>query len=158
VPDTSIKGYDWIKASQIQWYRNQSARFTQKNKGMALPSLAFFHIPIPEFEYISHLKTTVGNILEKVCAPSFNSGLFTSFAEMRDVLGIFVGHDHNNDFTGAAYNTCFGYGRKTGYNAPYREVLERGARVIVLYENDKKLDTYISAMSGKYFNYSFQRH
>lgn len=156
-PDTLIKGYDWIKNSQIQWYRNQSASFTKANNGNALPSLAFFHIPTPEFEYVRHLSSTVGNVGESVCAPYFNSGLFTSFVEMRDVLGIFVGHDHNDDFTGTAANICLGYGRKTGYNAAYHEILERGGKVIELYENDKKLDTYIRTLSGKYFDYTFKR-
>lgn len=157
LPDTLIKGYDWIRNSQIQWYRNQSATYTKANKNNALPSLAFFHIPTPEFEYVRNLKTTVGNITEPVCAPYFNSGLFTAFVEMRDIMGIFVGHDHNDDFTGTVANICLGYGRKTGYNAAYEEILERGARVIVLNENDKKFDTYIITLAGKYFNYNFER-
>jgi 3',5'-cyclic AMP phosphodiesterase CpdA len=156
-PDTLVKGYDWIKNNQIQWYRAQSASFTKSNNGKALPSLAFFHIPLPEYEYVRLLKTTVGNISEPVCAPYFNSGLFTSFIEMRDVLGIFVGHDHNDDFVGTTANICFGYGRKTGYNAAYEEILERGARVIELYENDKKFDTHIRTLSGSSLNYSFKR-
>ena len=76
---------------------------------------------------------------------------------MRDVLGIFVGHDHNDDFVGTTANICFGYGRKTGYNAAYEEILERGARVIELYENDKKFDTHIRTLSGSSLNYSFKR-
>jgi predicted MPP superfamily phosphohydrolase len=155
--DTTIKGYDWVRNSQIQWYRNKSADFTRTNNGKSLPSLAFFHIPIPEFEYVRKLKTTVGDTSEMVCSPYFNSGLFTSFVEMSDVLGIFVGHDHNDDFTGTAANICFGYGRKTGYNAAYTEILERGARVIDLWENDKRLDTHIRTLSGAYFEYSFKR-
>jgi len=156
-PDTIIKGYDWIKNSQIQWYRKQSATFTKANNNIALPSLAFFHIPTPEFEYVRHLKATVGNGSESIGAPYFNSGLFTSFVEMRDVLGVFVGHDHNDDFVGVAANICLGYGRKTGYNAAYKEILERGARVIILDENDKKFETYITTLSGTYFKYHFER-
>jgi predicted MPP superfamily phosphohydrolase len=157
VPDTLIKGYDWIRNSQIQWYRNQSTLFTKANNGKALPSLAFFHIPTPEFEYVRLLKTAIGNKSEKVCSPNLNSGLFTSFVEMRDVLGVFVGHDHNNDFVGTIANICLGYGRKTGYNSAYEEILERGARVIELYENDKKFDTHIRTLSGGYLNYCFKR-
>lgn len=155
--DSTLNGYDWIKHSQIQWYRNQSAGYTFANNMKPLPSLAFFHIPIPEFEYVRGLKTTVGNKSEEVCSPYFNSGLFTSFLEMGDVLGVFVGHDHNDDFTGTLANICLGYGRKTGYNSAYHEILERGARVIELYENDKKFDTYIRTLSGKYFEYSFKQ-
>jgi len=156
-PDTLIKGYDWIKFSQIQWYRRQSMAYTKANHGQALPAISFFHIPLPEFEQVRNMKTTMGSTVEEVCAPYYNSGLFTSFVEMRDVLGIFVGHDHNDDFTGVYANVCFGYGRKTGYNPAYKEVLERGARVVVLYENEKKLNTYIRTCSGKYSDYSFER-
>ena len=156
-PDTMmIKGYDWIKNSQIQWFRKQSASYSRSNK-RTLPSLAFFHIPLPEFEYVRTLKTTVGDTLEVVCSPILNSGLFASFIEMKDVIGAFVGHDHNNDFVGVNANICLGFGQKTGYAAAYEEKLERGARVIELYENEKKFDTYIRTLSGKYFEYTFKR-
>ncbi|MDP4206942.1 MAG: metallophosphoesterase family protein [Bacteroidota bacterium] len=153
---TMVKGYDWIKNDQIQWYRNQSAKYSAENNA-PLPSLAFFHIPTPEFEYVRNQKTTLGNTSEGVCSPYLNSGLFTAFVEMKDVLGVFVGHDHNDDFVGVAANICLGYGRKTGYNSAYKEILERGARVFELYENDKKFDTYIRTLSGKYFEYTFNR-
>jgi predicted phosphodiesterase len=156
-PDTLVKGYSWIKFSQIQWYRRQSAAYTKINNHVALPALSFFHIPLPEFEWVRNHKTTLGSKEEEVCSPYFNSGLFTSFIEMRDVLGVFVGHDHNDDFIGSDANICLGYGRKTGYNSAYAEILERGARVIELYENEKKFDTYIRTLSGKYLDYTFER-
>ena len=92
-----------------------------------------------------------------VHSPSINSGLFTSFLEMRDVCGVFVGHDHNNDFAGVLDNICLGYGRKTGFNAPYPEILEKGARVIQLYENDKKFNTFIRTRSGRYLDFTFDQ-
>jgi hypothetical protein len=156
-PDTLVKRYDWIKFSQIQWYRSQSEAFTRMNNHVALPALSFFHIPLPEFEWVRDLKTTLGSKEEEVCAPYYNSGLFTSFIEMRDVLGVFVGHDHNDDFVGCTGNICLGYGRKTGYNSAYSEILERGARVIELYENEKKFDTHIRTLSGRCLDYSFVR-
>ena len=39
-----IKGYDWIKADQVEWYRKESAAFTARNGGKPLPAMAFFHI------------------------------------------------------------------------------------------------------------------
>jgi len=151
-----VKGYDWVKNDQIQWYRKQSAAYTKAN-GKALSSLAFFHIPTPEFEYVRNQETTVGNRSEMVGSPSLNSGLFSAFVEMKDVLGVFVGHDHNDDFVGTVANICLGFGRKTGYAPAYKEILDRGARVFELYENDKKFDTYIRTLSGKYFEYTFKR-
>ena len=109
--DTIMGTYDWIKNDQIQWYRKKSAAYTAK-QGTVVSALAFFHIPLPEYEYVRNQKSTLGSIEESVCSPSMNSGLFCSFVEMGDVLGVFVGHDHNNDFVGTAANICLGYGRK----------------------------------------------
>jgi len=146
--------YDWIKFSQIQWYRNQSEAYARK-EGKTVPALAFFHIPLPEFEYVRNQKTTMGSTVEQVCSPMINSGLFSSFIEKGDVLGVFVGHDHNDDFVGSLANICLGYGRKTGYASAYEEVLKRGARVIELYENEKKFDTHIRTIAGTTLDYTF---
>lgn len=154
--DTIMGTYDWIKNDQIQWYRKQSKVYADK-QGKVISALAFFHIPLPEYEYVRNQKSTLGSIEELVCSPSINSGLFSSFVEMGDVLGVFVGHDHNNDFVGTAANICLGYGRKTGYASAYHEILERGARVIELYENEKKFDTHIRTLSGNCLEYSFLR-
>jgi len=155
--DTLVSYYDWIHNDQIQWYRKQSAQYTRMN-GRPLPSLAFFHIPLPEFSLIGHLKSTVGTMGEKrVGAPRINSGLFASFIEMKDICGVFVGHDHNNDFAGVLDNICLAYGRKTGFNAPYHEILEKGARVIKLYDDGKKFDSYIVTRSGHYLDFTFDQ-
>lgn len=154
--DSTLGYYDWIKNDQIQWYRKQSMAYARK-EGKPVSALAFFHIPLPEYEYVRNQKSTLGSIEESVCSPSINSGLFSSFVEMGDVLGVFVGHDHNDDFVGTAANICLGYGRKTGYASAYHEILERGARIIELYENEKKFDTHIRTLTGSSLEYSFSR-
>ena len=152
--DTTLGVYDWIKNDQIQWYRNQSMAYARE-AGKIVPALAFFHIPFPEFEQVRKQKTVVGSTEEQVCSPLINSGLFSSFVEMGDVFGVFVGHDHNNDYVGPLAGICLGYGRKTGYASAYHEILPRGARIIELYENEKKFDTHIRTLSGTLLNYSF---
>lgn len=146
--------YDWIKNDQIQWYRKQSAVYTRK-QGKAVSALAFFHIPLPEFEQARNQQTVTGSTEEQVCSPSVNSGLFSSFIEMDDVIGVFVGHDHNNDYVGSLADISLGYGRKTGYTSAYHEILERGARVIELHENEKKFYTHIRTLSGTCLDCSF---
>lgn len=47
LPD--VKGYDWLTFDQVNWYRGQSAAYTARNGGKPLPALAFFHIPLPEY-------------------------------------------------------------------------------------------------------------
>lgn len=154
--DSTLGYYDWIKNDQIQWYRKQSTAYTRK-AGKPAAALAFFHIPLPEFETIRNQKSTVGNIFEPAASPRINSGLFASFIEMGDVMGAFVGHDHNDDYVGSLSGICLGYGRKTGYASAYHEVLKRGARIIELDEDGKQFTTYIRTLDGTLLNYTFIR-
>lgn len=133
--------YDWIHYDQIHWYRQQSQTHTLRNNGKPLPALAFFHIPLPEYNNIIGKETTVGIQGEKVCSPQLNSGLLFSIVEMGDVMGTFVGHDHNNDYIGVEQGIALAYGRKTGRDT-YGS-LELGARIIVLHENEFRFDTWI---------------
>ncbi len=154
--DSTLGSYDWIKNSQIQWYRSKSARITKKNR-YPVSSIAFFHIPLQEYEFVRNQQQTTGNKSETVCSSFYNSGLFTSFVENGDVSGVFVGHDHNNDFAGVLAKICLAYGRKTGYNSAYKEILERGSRVIELVENENKFSTYIRTLSGISFFITHKR-
>ena len=36
--------------------------------------------------------------MEKACAPKLNTGMFAAMKEAGDVMGVFVGHDHDNDY------------------------------------------------------------
>lgn len=152
--DTTLGYYDWIKNDQIQWYRKQSEAYSHK-QGKQIAALAFFHIPLPEFELVRNQKNVSGSVVESVCSPLINSGLFSSFVEMGDVMGVFVGHDHNNDYVGELAGISLGYGRKTGYASAYHEILPRGARVIELSENERRFDTHIRTLKGKLLDYSF---
>lgn len=155
--DSSFGYYDWIKYDQIEWYRKTSDQFTTRNKHI-LPSLAFFHIPLPEYETARWGRREFGEKREGVCAPSVNTGLFSSFIEKRDVIGAFVGHDHNNDYMiDLDGNIALAYGRKTGYPAAYNESLSRGARIISLHEHEANFDSYIRDLEGTYFHYMFEQ-
>lgn len=139
--------YDWIHFDQIAWYRQTSARFTKENGGNPLPALAFFHIALPEYDAIPNNGTMLGEKNEGSGASKINSGLFASFIEMGDVMGAFVGHDHDNDFIGTHYQIALAYGRVTGTDA-YGD-LERGMRVIELKENERSFDTWVRTPSKK---------
>ncbi|HVU94200.1 MAG TPA: metallophosphoesterase family protein [Puia sp.] len=133
--------YDWIRMDQIQWYRNTSQAFTHANHDKALPALAFFHIPLPEFKDIIGNPTTVGFQGETVCSPDVNSGLFASFIDMKDVMGVFCGHDHNNNYIGCRMNIALSYGCVTGREC--YGITDRGARIIELTEGQRKFDTWL---------------
>lgn len=136
----SVGGYEWIHPDQVHWYCSESKKLAQKN-GSALPGLAFFHIPIPEYEQVWQEGKSIGNKGEEVCCPKLNSGLFTAMLEQGDVMGTFAGHDHDNDYVGELHGIRLCYGRATGFNT-YGE-LERGARIITLFEGKREFDTRI---------------
>ncbi|BBI30849.1 metallophosphoesterase family protein [Cohnella abietis] len=138
-PD-SIGGYAWIHPDQIHWYADQSRQVTGKNEG-PLPGLAFLHIPLPEYDAVWQFGTMAGRKGEEVCCPKINSGLFAAFLEAGDVMGVFAGHDHDNDYVGVLHGISLVYGRVTGYNT-YGE-LQRGARVITLHEGKREFQSWI---------------
>lgn len=139
-----LRTYDWIRPSQVDWYVRSSfemeARF-----GASVPGLMFFHIPLPEFDLMWENRENHGVVGEKnedVAAGAFNGGLFGAVQDRGDVVGIFVGHDHVNDFVGNYFGVWLGYSANTGYGTygldghdPDRM---RGARVLIVHEDDPR--------------------
>ena len=144
-----IGGYQWISHNQITWYRQRSTVNKQKNGGKPVPSLAFLHIPLPEFNYATDNTQCpmYGSRLEKAYSPSLNSGMFASIKEMGDIMGVFCGHDHDNDYAVSYFNVLLAHGRFSGGNTEYNH-LKSGARVIVLKEGKCEFDTWIREVGG----------
>ena len=141
-----IKGYDYIKFDQIEWYRDNSMEYTKQNDGKPIPSLAFFHIPLPEYNQAASDENAIliGTRKEKACAPDLNSGLFASIKELGDVQATFVGHDHDNDYAVYWKNILLVYGRFTGGNTEYNNLAGgNGARIIELTEGQKGFKSWI---------------
>ena len=72
-----IKGYGWVKHDQVQWYIDESKKYTEANGGTPLPALSFFHIPLPEFHEAVKNEGSfmLGTRKEKACSPEINTGL-----------------------------------------------------------------------------------
>ncbi len=146
--------YDWIGYNQIEWYRKYSQFFTDKNGGEPLPSLAYFHIPLPEYKKLVYTNSYYGMSEEGgVSSADINSGFFASAIEMNDVMATFVGHDHNNSFIGQLNGIALAFGRVSGLNAYGK--LERGARIVSLYEGKHQFDTWIRTYNGQQETYYF---
>lgn len=82
-----LPGYDWLKEGQIEWIKSQ--------KSTAPLSMAFFHIPLPEYTHTQSGAT--GNYKEPVTAPKYNTGARDVLQDM-GVSVVSVGHDHCNDY------------------------------------------------------------
>lgn len=154
-PMKQIKGYDWIKNDQVVWYTKTSADYTARNGGKPLPSLAFFHIPVPEYNEAAQAEDAllIGTRKEKACAPLINTGLYAAMLNAGDVMATFVGHDHVNDYVVNWKGILLCYGRFTGGNTVYNDIPGgNGARVIELTEGERGFKTWIRLRSGKIIN------
>ena len=154
-PMKQVKGYGWIKHDQVQWYINESKKYTEANGGTPLPALSFFHIPLPEYhEAVKHEGAfMIGTRKETACAPEINTGLFAAMLEAGDVLGVFVGHDHVNDYAVSWKGIMLCYGRFTGGKTVYHDMPGgNGARVIELTEGTRQFRSWIRLKDGKVIN------
>lgn len=150
-------GYSGINANQLEWYR--SVRDSYESP---LPSLAFQHIPTPEYfdvikpvrrftkgavraygdhknEYYtldphnSGLRDFMG---ESPAAPYENSGEIDAFLEKGEMLGLYVGHDHINSFVAKYKGIDLGYTQGAGFNV-YGPGYNRGVRIFNIEECGK---------------------
>ncbi|MEG1648494.1 MAG: metallophosphoesterase family protein [Rikenellaceae bacterium] len=152
----SVKGYDHIKPDQVAWYNAQSARYKQLHGGIAIPSVAFFHIPLPEYtEAYNTSSQRSGTKGEPECSPKINTGLFSNMLINGDVYAIAVGHDHNNDYTATLHGITLCYGRFAGNGSVYG-YLKNGARVFILDEGQKSFETYITTGGEKLYDMSIK--
>jgi 3',5'-cyclic AMP phosphodiesterase CpdA len=143
----SIGGYDYIKENQIHWYKKMIVDFE-----VVVPSfsaLVFMHIALPEYNEVWDFETCYGEKREEVCCPRINSGLFAGMQEVGHTKGVFVGHDHVNDYMGSLYGITLAYGRATGYNTYGQDDYRKGARIIQLdVNNTESFETYIRLEDG----------
>ncbi|WP_430185162.1 metallophosphoesterase family protein [Paenibacillus lautus] len=151
-PIEAVGGYDWIRRDQIEWYVSESRQLAERNGGAPLPALAFFHIPLPEYDEVWKTKVCEGHCSEWISSPKVNSGLFAAMVEMGDVMGTFVGHDHSNDYCGTLHGIRLCYGRSTRYvsyvDGVRKDKFPTGARVIRLKAGERQFETWIRQSDG----------
>lgn len=148
-------GYSGLNPEQIEWYRN-----VRDSYETPLPSLAFQHIPTPEFfEVIKPVKRfTKGAVRaygdhkneffildphnsgladfmgESPATPYTNSGEIDAFLEKGEMIGVYAGHDHNNSFVANYKGIDLGYSQGAGFNV-YGPGFKRGVRIFDIEEN-----------------------
>ncbi|MDR0609791.1 MAG: metallophosphoesterase family protein [Planctomycetaceae bacterium] len=150
--------YNALRSDHVQWYREQSNAYTKQNGGNPVPALAFFHIPVNEFSEMIHFKkrdqnkTIIhGKRQEDECTGAINGGMFLTMRECGDTMGIFVGHDHVNDYIGMWYGIVLAYGRWSGTKTTYgSDKMIHGSRIIELTKNTgRSFKTWIRQRDGK---------
>lgn len=129
-------GYDCIHTNQIEWYKQAVSFVTEQNHGKTVPSLAFFHIPVPEFEDArisleNGESTGFGIFREKVSPGSTNTGFFSAAKELGSTKVIVCGHEHINNCNINYQGIQLVYGLKSSRFSYYNEDL-LGATIIAL--------------------------
>ncbi|KAJ5388387.1 hypothetical protein N7509_010928 [Penicillium cosmopolitanum] len=79
--ERQFRGYDWIKPSQIRWFKNTAQSLKKKHREYSHihMNVAFIHIPLPE--YRSTDRYWRGQWKEAPTAPGFNSGFKNALEE-----------------------------------------------------------------------------
>lgn len=150
--------YDCVNPDQIEWYK-ETSKAVEAQEGKKIPGLAFQHIIVgdvydalffespvdlgvltPKFNgkiysFLPKTNNFTGFLFEFPCPGYYNYGQFDAMVERGDILGIFSGHDHINNFeteldgikiintAGATFNS---YGKE----------MTRGMRMITVKESD----------------------
>lgn len=161
-------GYAYVQTDQIKWYEQTGNALKAQNGGVAVPSILFQHITVPEaydllepvllpgkgrvkghdihsnrYWKIKDPANTTGALREGPCPPNINNGQFESWVNQGDVLGAVFGHDHINDFTGSVQGIQLMHTRAVGFKT-YTDGVSQGVRLITLDEND--LNNYTTEM------------
>ncbi len=116
-------GYDCVHEDQIEWYKDTSKNL-EAQEGKKIPGLAFQHIVVGEaydalfyetsndvdlgvltpkyngktYTFFPRTNNFTGFLLEFPCPGYYNYGQFDAMVERGDILGIFSGHDHINNY------------------------------------------------------------
>lgn len=159
--DTTLDGkgcYDWFSPAQVQWLKDKCQARTAAD-GSVAQSLAFFHIPLREYidAWADHedpregswsSAKTLGIRGECICCAELNTGMFAAMKESGSVVGMSVGHDHDNDFAAAYHGIAMCYGRYSGANTVTNH-LPGGARIFLMREGVKGFESWIREDSGR---------
>lgn len=107
-----------INEKQIEWFRSLSSL-------PKVPTLAFYHMPLPEYQTAIDANVTIsGGYHEHICADKPTTSVFPALKEGSVIAG-FCGHDHTNDFCAEwqgiqlCYEGSPGYGAYGNANLPY---------------------------------------
>ncbi len=149
--DSNFDTYDWIHHDQIQWYQETSEACRQAYQ-KTLPACMFFHIPLPEINLHFAQGEVTGVEQENPCPSLINGGLWAALRENKDVIAVFNGHDHINDFIANLGGLWMGYVRGISYHTYGKEGYAKGARVIQMHAGSSLVDTWLRLEDGEAIN------
>lgn len=140
--------YAGVDSAQVAWYERRSEEL-ELQCGRKVPALLFLHIPLNEYaEAFDNDPKAVGFRLEPECPGRDNHGLFDALVHRGEVMGVFAGHDHANNYIARKEGIALGYGRYSGGFAEYQELLS-GARLFELRQDRPGFVTWERLANGR---------
>lgn len=153
-------GYDCVNENQIEWYKAKSKDAETANGGKKVPAFAFQHIVVGDvYDALFH-ETSVdlgvltpsyngkrysffpklenieeGFLFEFPCPGYYNYGQFDAMVARGDMLAVFSGHDHINNYTTELDGIKIINTAGATYNS-YGNEFTRGVRMITVNEDD----------------------
>lgn len=124
-PETGMDdGYDCFHENQIQWYADtvkSIAKQVNGDESRVVPSLAFFHIPMREYETAykearANGAVLDGSKLEQVYCSNHDDEMFETMKRLSSTKGCFAGHDHMNNYTVDYQGIRLAYGYSCDHN------------------------------------------
>ncbi len=119
-----------LQPKEQRWVRDTAAALKPFGDPPPL-RLAFFHIPVKQYEDIWNNKAASGVMGETVCLEK-DDGSALPALKAAGIKACFCGHDHRNDYAGVADGVELVYGRATGAGGYGAEVLRKGGKLITV--------------------------
>lgn len=137
IESTNNKKDDYIKDSQIQWYKETVSNINTIANG-TVKSVIFSHIPLVEFDaaYEKAMKGDAeaellyGNKFEAVSASGHNNGFFDVIQDFGSTQAFISGHDHVNNYAVKYKGIVLAYNQNSGYSS-YNVVTKKQSDTLI---------------------------
>ena len=159
---------DKMLDGQIEWYKSTSNSLKAANGGVAVPSVVFQHVPVPQiYDLLTEVDkstpgakpgtddhsgkyyvpnnslVTSGELGEGPCTLVNDQQEFAAWQQQGDVMAAVFGHDHSNDFCGNLQGIDLMYESSVGFYM-YGNGYRHGVRVMEF--NEKNVHNYQTRM------------
>ncbi len=130
------KHADGIIQNQIDWY-NWVGDGIKKTNNSRIPSMAFFHIPLKQYEGLTEFE--IGEDAEKAHIRNSDFGFFNTFKQSGGTH-IFAGHYHNSNFVSSFKGVKLCYVQKSSYNCYFKFQMTGGTLITIQNDNTVNLE------------------
>lgn len=131
-----VSKYLPMTSQQVDWYewaiKGVNSEFNRGGGIGTIQSMAFFHIPTPEYSKAFENKIIIGENNEKSYPPYKNCGIIDEMIDLGSTKAVFTGHDHDNNAVAEYKGMLLGYGVESGWCEGYAEKSKKGGLLICM--------------------------